>query len=78
MNVKAAVGGQGDALRPWTEAEETYLANAAGILSLENLGRALGRTEASVEEAAGRSGSTCGATGLPSYGAIIAPRGEPA
>lgn len=56
MNVTAAVGEQDDALRPWTEAEETYLANAAGILSPENLGRALGRTEASVEEAAGRLG----------------------
>ena len=47
MNVTAAVGEQDDALRPWTEAEETYLANAAGILSPENLGRALGRTEVS-------------------------------
>ena len=56
MNVTAAVGEQDDALRPWTEAEETYLANAAGILSPENLGRALGRTEASVEEAAGQLG----------------------
>ena len=44
MYVTAAVGEQDAALRPWTEAEETYLANAAGILSPENLGRALGRT----------------------------------
>lgn len=56
MNVEAAAGGQGDAVRPWTESEEVYLVNAAGLLSLEDLGRALGRTEASIEEAAGRLG----------------------
>ena len=38
MNVKAAAGRQGDAVRPWTESEEVYLVNAAGLLSLEDLG----------------------------------------
>lgn len=78
MNVTAAVGEQDDALRPWTEAEETYLANAAGILSPENLGRALGRTEASVEEAAGCSPDVRCDGASPSSGATTALRGEPA
>lgn len=45
-----------EALRPWAASERTYLRNAGGVLPLEDLCRALGRSEESVRREAERAG----------------------